>query len=126
MTREKGTGLIQWFVRNRYFWEQGERVLSISNAIPVRDILLISASGMWILEKVGINAEKALPFVLLYYIGSALLRWEVGKFWHKRGGYSVETRWNWDKVPPGRTVVVNFGELKEILNEMARRGNNAS
>uniref|UniRef100_A0A6M3KBN9 Uncharacterized protein n=1 Tax=viral metagenome TaxID=1070528 RepID=A0A6M3KBN9_9ZZZZ len=103
----KGTGLIYSFIKHRYNWELGERVLSISNAFPVRDILIISASGMWILEKVGVSAERALPYVAGYYVLSAIFRWLVGFMWTKKKGHDVETRFLADKVIPNRVVIIN-------------------
>lgn len=114
ISKQRGTGLITWFVRNRYFFEQGGSVIRVFDQFSIVNIL----AGVAFFELVRDLTWRSVlggGLVCAYYLASAIWRWTLGKVWHECDGYTVETEWNRDKVPPGRVMVVSSKDQPVVV-----------
>tara|TARA_Y100000310_G_C20403981_1_gene678753 strand:- start:206 stop:586 length:381 start_codon:yes stop_codon:yes gene_type:complete len=113
LSKQRRHRLIQWYIKNHYWYTQGSNVWGSVKIVTIVEVLGLIAFTKYMWENP--------PWIALVIIGALWFPartawyWGIGKFWHDNEGYESHTAWNEDKVPPGRMKVINVDELADAI-----------
>lgn len=114
--------LIEFFVRHRYWFNQGNGAFASLPWPPVEKIAIVAGVVKYLVGG-QVSNWWILSCFVVYCVWRFGSRWFIGWFWHGSDGYDIETEWNRGKVPPSRVEVINVDELAQrVVAKILRNG----